>query len=210
MSEVRLFSSDDFGSLIYYLIILAAAASAVMGFYWGRGRAALRDAVAWLAVIAALIYGYTVRFELESAGRRMLAAILPGYGAQFSDGERTAVVIEAGIGGHFAVNASINGKAVALIADTGASAVTLTPEDARTAGIDIAGLDYTVTVSTANGPARAAPFTLKEVAVGNIRRSNVGALVAEPGKLDASLLGMTFLRHLRSFEMRGDRLILRD
>ena len=118
--------------------------------------------------MAGLIYGYTVRFELESAGRRMLAAILPGYGAQISDGERTAVVIEAGIGGHFAVNASINGKAVALIADTGASAVTLTPEDARTAGIDIARLDYAVTVSTANGPARAAPFTLKEVAVGNI------------------------------------------
>ncbi len=97
-----------------------------------------------------------------------------------------------------------------LIADTGASAVTLTPEDARTAGIDITRLDYAVTVSTANGPARAAPFTLQEVAVGSIRRDNVSALIAEAGKLDFSLLGMSFLRRLRSFEMQGDRLILRD
>jgi aspartyl protease family protein len=160
--------------------------------------------------MAAIVLGYTLRFELETLGRRMLAAVLPGYGAEISDADGTAVAIEAGTGGHFAVNATINGKAVMLIADTGASAVTLTPEDARTAGVDIARLDYAVTVSTANGPARAAPFTLKEVAVGSIRRSNVSALVAEPGKLDASLLGMSFLRRLKSFEMRGDRLILRD
>jgi aspartyl protease family protein len=207
---VRLFSGDDIGSLVYYLIILAAAASAVMGFYWGRGRAALRDAVLWLALMAAIVLGYTLRFEMETVGRRMLAAVLPGYGAEISDADGRAVAIEAGSDGHFAVNAMINGEAVVLVADTGASAVILTPEDAKTSGIDIARLDYAVTVSTANGPARAAPFTLREVAVGNIRRSNISALVAEPGKLDVSLLGMSFLRRLRSFEMRGDQLILRD
>ncbi|MDP9136834.1 MAG: TIGR02281 family clan AA aspartic protease, partial [Pseudomonadota bacterium] len=176
-----------------------------MGFYWGRGRAALRDAALWLALMAVIVAGYALRFELETVGRRMLAAVLPGYPAEFSDADGTAVAIEAGTGGHFAVKAMINGKAVVLIADTGASAVTLTPEDATTAGIDIGQLDYAVTVSTANGPARAAPYTLQEVAVGRIRRDHVDALIAEPGKLDASLLGMSFLRRLSSFEMRGDR-----
>ena len=207
---MRLFSGGDLGSLVYYLIILAAASSAVMGFYWRRGRAALRDGLLWLALMAVIVMGYALRHELETVGRRMLAALLPGYAADITDAEGAAVAIEASAGGHFAVNAKINGKPVMLIADTGASAVTLTPEDARTAGIDITRLDYAVTVSTANGPARAAPFTLQEVAVGSIRRDNVGALIAEPGKLDFSLLGMSFLRRLRSFEMQGDRLILRD
>lgn len=207
---MQLFSGDDFGSLVYYLIILAAAASAVMGFYWGRGRAALRDAALWLALMAVIVAGYALRFELEAVGRRMLAALLPGYAAEITDGQGTAVAVEAGSGGHFAVRATINGKAIMLIADTGASAVTLTPEDATTAGMNVARLDYAVTVSTANGPARAAPITLQEVAIGSIRRDNVSALVAEPGKLEASLLGMSFLRRLSSFEMRGDRLILRD
>ncbi len=207
---MRLFSGDDLGSLVYYLIILAAAASAVMGFYWGRGRAALRDGLLWLALMAIIVLGYALRHDLETVGRRMLAALLPGYAADLTDAGGAAVAIEAGTGGHFAVKAMINGKAVMLITDTGASAVTLTPEDARTAGIDIARLDYTVTVTTANGPARAAPFTLQEVAVGSIRRDNVGALVAETGKLDVSLLGMSFLKRLHSFEMQGDRMILRD
>jgi aspartyl protease family protein len=207
---VQRFSGDDFGSLVYYLIILAAAASAVLGFYWGRGRAALRDAMLWLVVMAVVVLGYAMRFELQDVGQRMLAAILPGYGAETSDAAGAGVVIEAGRGGHFAVNAVVNGKPVALIVDTGASAVILTPEDAKTAGIDVAQLDYTVMVSTANGPARAAAFTLDEIAVGSIRRRNIGALMTEPGKLDESLLGMTFLRTLRSFEMRGHRLVLRD
>jgi aspartyl protease family protein len=207
---MKLFSGDQFGSLVYYLIILAAVGSAVMGFYWGRGRAALRDGLLWLAVMAAIVLAYSLRFELEEIGRRMLAAVLPGYGAQITDAAGTAVAIEAGSGGHFFINAMVNGKAVLLVADTGASAVILTPKDAKEAGIDVARLDYAVTVSTANGPARAAPLTLKEVAVGNIRRNNVSALVAEPGKLDTSLLGMSFLKRLRSFEMRGDQLILRD
>jgi aspartyl protease family protein len=207
---VQGFSGDDLGSLIYYLIILAAVASAVMGFYWGRGRAALRDAMLWLVVMAVVVLGYAMRFELQEAGYRMLAAILPGYGAETSDAAGAGVVIEAGSTGHFAVNAMVNGKRLVMIVDTGASAVILTPEDAKAAGIDIRRLDYTVTVATANGPARAAALTLSEVGVGSIRRRNIGALVTEPGKLDESLLGMTFLRTLQSFEMRGHRLVLRD
>jgi hypothetical protein len=35
-------------------------------------------------------------------------------------------------------------------------------------------------------------------------------LVAEPGRLDRSLLGMNFINTLSGFDMRGERLILRD
>jgi len=37
----------------------------------------------------------------------------------------------------------------------------------------------------------------------------VPALVSSPGDLKTSLLGMSFLKRLESFEVRGERLVLR-
>ena len=45
--------------------------------------------------------------------------------------------------------------------------------------------------------------------MGAIRLTDVEALVAKPGTLRESLLGMTFLRRLRSYEFSGDFLTLR-
>ena len=36
------------------------------------------------------------------------------------------------------------------------------------------------------------------------------ALIAQPGQLRMSLLGMSFLNRLKSSEVRGDRLLLRS
>ena len=63
---------------------------------------------------------------------------------------------------------------------------------------------------TANGEARAARVTANEIRVGDIARNNLSTLVAEPGRLDRSLLGMNFISTLSGFDMRGERLILRD
>jgi aspartyl protease family protein len=51
---------------------------------------------------------------------------------------------------------------------------------------------------------------IRSLAIGEISRSNVPALIAQPGLINTSLLGMSFLGRLSSFEVRGDRLILRD
>jgi len=40
------------------------------------------------------------------------------------------------------------------------------------------------------------------------RRLDGGDLVAQPGQLKTSLLGMSFLNRLQSWEVRGDRLLL--
>ena len=37
---------------------------------------------------------------------------------------------------------------------------------------------------------------------------SIAALVAQPGQLKVSLLGMSFLNRLQSWEVRGDRLLL--
>jgi aspartyl protease family protein len=85
----------------------------------------------------------------------------------------------------------------------------LRPEDAAKAGIDLKGLSYTVPVITANGRTNAARVRLNTVAIGPLDRQKVDALVAQPGTLTESLLGMSFLSRLRSYEFSGDFLTLR-
>ena len=49
-----------------------------------------------------------------------------------------------------------------------------------------------------------------EMAIGDIVRKNVPLLVAKSGQLEQSLLGMNFIGSLSGFDVRGDRLVLRD
>jgi aspartyl protease family protein len=96
-----------------------------------------------------------------------------------------------------------------MIVDTGASTIVLRPEDAKNAGIDVSKLNYRVPVLTANGRTVAARIRLDEVSIGPLDRKKVDALVAQPGALSQSLLGMSFLSRLRSYEFSGDFLTLR-
>ena len=86
----------------------------------------------------------------------------------------------------------------------------LTQEAAKAAGLPLDFLNYSVQVETANGRTRAAPVTLDRVRVGAIEERQVSALIAQPGQLRMSLLGMSFLNRLKSSEVRGDRLLLRS
>jgi aspartyl protease family protein len=88
--------------------------------------------------------------------------------------------------------------------------VALSREDAERVGIIPENLTYSMSVMTANGRAQAAPVTLSEVAIGPVVRNNVNASVAEDGKLDQSLLGMSFLSTLGSLQMQTDELRMRD
>jgi len=106
--------------------------------------------------------------------------------------------------------AAVNGAVMTLLVDTGASTVVLKPADAERAGIDVKNLAFTAPVSTANGTAFAAPIRLRSIDVGGIVLEDIEALVTKPGSLNESLLGMSFLRRLRSYEFSGDFLTLRS
>jgi len=93
--------------------------------------------------------------------------------------------------------------------DTGASTVVLKPADAQKLGIDVDRLKYAVPVQTANGTTYAAHVRLRNLTLGRISLDDVEALVAKPGALKENLLGMSFLRRLRSYEVTGDTLTLR-
>lgn len=108
--------------------------------------------------------------------------------------------------GHVMVDAVINGASVRLLLDTGASLVTLTPEDARAAGIMPADLVFNHRVRTANGVARMAPVTLREIRIDQLAVDDVPAAVME--NLNVSLLGMSFLNRLQSYEMRNGKLTI--
>jgi aspartyl protease family protein len=110
--------------------------------------------------------------------------------------------------GHYWADANVNGKAVHLLVDTGATAVALTADDARRLGFQPESLDYAYSVTTANGPAKAAKINLASVSVAGAEISNVDALVIDKG-LQTSLLGMTYLGRLSQFEATPNAMILR-
>jgi aspartyl protease family protein len=109
--------------------------------------------------------------------------------------------------GHFHAEAYINGRPVNVLVDTGATLVAMSYDDARAAGISVSDADFTQWSSTANGRARFAPVTLDDVRIGDVVVRNVRAAVSEPGRLDKTLLGMSFLGQTR-MQMQGGSLSL--
>jgi aspartyl protease family protein len=123
-----------------------------------------------------------------------------------ASGAANSLVYTANQQGHVILDAAVNGAAVRLLVDTGASLVVLTPQDARAAGITPSELVYSHHVSTANGAARMAPVTLREIRIGQLSIYDVPAAVLE--NLNISLLGMSFLTRLQGYEMRDGRLTI--
>jgi len=108
--------------------------------------------------------------------------------------------------GHFSLTATVNGAPIRLVVDTGASLVALTLDDARAAGIGRSELVFNQLTQTANGRVRFASVMLREVRIEQLSIENVPAAVIE--NLDQSLLGMSFLKRLKSFEMREGALTI--
>jgi len=119
------------------------------------------------------------------------------------------VAVTADRRGQFSISTTVNGTYVEMILDTGATQVVLTDLDARRIGIDVDALSYSIPVKTANGTTHTAAVRLDDVSVGPITISRVRALIARPDDLDNSLLGMSFLKSLSSFEIKGNQVILR-
>jgi aspartyl protease family protein len=130
----------------------------------------------------------------------------PGMPTVLKPASNRTLVYRADRRGHFTVTAAVNGAPVRLVVDTGASLVALTVEDARAAGFDRAGLMFNGLTKTANGPTRFAPVTLSQIRIEQLVVDNVPAAVIE--NLDQSLLGMSFLKRLKSFEMREGALTI--
>lgn len=200
--------SESFASLVWLLALALVIGSAVFSLFYGRGMEAVRAVLFWLVLVAGLALGYTYRFELQAIADRLIGEFLPGHPVP-RPGTAASVEIVRAPGGEFTVRADVNGRRIPMLIDTGATSVVLTQEAAKTAGLPVDLLKYDVPIETAKGRGRAASVTLDRLAVGNIVERRVPALVSEPGDLKTSLLGMSFLNRLESFEVRGSRIVLR-
>ena len=198
-------STDQLGSLIYKIALLVFVGGAILTMFRERFTQAITAAMLWIVIGLALIVVYSYRFELHNVADHVLVALVPGY--VVSHGRN--VEIGRNSVGDFAISAQINGARVAMVLDTGASAVVLTHDDAKAAGLPLEVLNYTVNIDTANGRTRAAPVTLDRIAIGGLTERSVEALGVQPGQLKMSLLGMSYLNRLQSFEVSGDRVVLK-
>lgn len=195
----------DTGSLIVKVALLVFVAGLVLTLFRHRLARALEAMAFWSVIALVLLIGYSYRFELRNVSDRVIAELVPGHVA----GRGRNVEVVRRVSGDFAINVNINGAYVPMVLDTGASSIVLTQEAAKAAHLPLEVLNYTVTVETANGRTRAAPVTLDKVAVGGLIERTVPALVVKHGQLKNSLLGMSFLNRLASWEVRGDRLSMR-
>jgi aspartyl protease family protein len=202
LAEFGRFDASSLETKIWALVLLGLVAALLFRQRFTR---ALESVLIWVVIALVLALGYTYRFELRDVADRVLAEFIPGRAATRGN----TVEIARGGGGGFSVSTQVNGARIAMVLDTGASAVVLTQEAAKAAGLPLEVLNYSVNVETANGRARAAPVTLDRVSIGGITERSVPALIAQPGQLRTNLLGMSFLNRLESWEVRGDKLMMR-
>jgi aspartyl protease family protein len=199
------FSTDDFASLTVRIAFLVFLSGTVLMLFRESFWKAFQAVIFWVVVALVLALGYTYRFELRTVYERVMAELMPGYTAS----QGRIVEIARGRIGEFSIQTQVNGGRIPMVLDTGATAVVLTQEAAKAAGLPLEVLSYNVNVDTANGRTQAASVTLDRLAVGGLVERSVPALIARPGQLRTSLLGMSFLNRLESWEVRGDKLIMR-
>ncbi|MDB5601651.1 MAG: histidine kinase [Xanthobacteraceae bacterium] len=198
-------SAPEFASLAIKIVVLVVVSGVVMMMFRENFGRAVVSALIWVGIGLVLVVGYTYRFELRDVAGRVRAELTPGH----ANTSGRTVEVARGNSGNFAVETRINGAKVPMVLDTGASSVVLSYEAAKAAGLPLEVIAYTVNVDTANGRTRAAAVTLDRVAVGGLVERSVTALVAQPGQLKVSLLGMSFLNRLESWEVRGEKLMMR-
>jgi aspartyl protease family protein len=208
-SPIRSVSDDDFARLVgLSALVLVIGAGAVRFRALGQ---TVRALGAWVLICLALVAGYQYRYELQDFAHRVTAGLVPGSPLTVTDAAgRHSVILDRSSNGHFEVRGDVDDATVAFVVDTGATVTVLTSDDARRAGHDVDTLVHSVPISTANGQSFAAPLRVGRIAVGGIERTDRRVLVAADGTLGQSLLGMDFISSLSGFDMRGDRLTLRD
>jgi len=183
-------------------------------------RTALGEAASWLGAGAVMIASVVYFDELKAAVspfttpvQEQAPRIASGPTAARSPARRGSgniVELTAGDYGHYKANARINGRAVDVLVDTGASFVALTFEDAERAGIYVTEADFKYKSRTANGFARIALVDIDRISIDHIEVRNVRASVHQAGMLHVTLLGMSFLSKLERAEMRNGRMILEN
>ena len=201
----RATTPSDTASIVQLVAILAVMSSGLLFVKdWDLKKKA-KQILGWAGIAGILMLGFSFQEPLLSLFNRLRSEIIPGTAIQ--PGPREMTVSESD-GGNYFLFGTVNGARVLFMVDTGASDIVLAPADARRAGIDTGALTYIQAYQTANGTGGGARVKVQELTAGKIAFSNVTVSVNQ-AEMNGSLLGMTFLRRLKSFEFRDRKLTLR-
>jgi aspartyl protease family protein len=198
-------SDADRARFVYLLAVLTIVSSSVVFSQRYRFGQVMRAVALWTGFAAVLAVLYSYQGELAAVGTRLRSALIPSYGiATGSD----SLVLSESEDGSYLVYGTVNGAHARFVVDTGSSDIVLSPADAQRAGIDVQRLDYSRPFESANGGGRGASVTVSSLTVGPIALHDVPVSVDRTA-MSSSLLGMAFLKRLKSFEFRDRQLTLR-
>ncbi|MEM6943385.1 MAG: TIGR02281 family clan AA aspartic protease [Pseudomonadota bacterium] len=194
--------------LIYLGVFAVGLLLIALGQIVLRGQMRLvLSAGVWSGVAVAMGAAYLDREDITAAVAEVRDDVLHTVALTNAGAEEQ---LERAWDGHYRAETQINGHAMTLMVDTGATMVVLPYERVSIIGIDPTALDFDMPVMTANGQSTVAPITIREIRIGGIKVRNVPAAVAHPGRLQMGLLGMSFLDRLTETSFQGRTLFLRQ
>ncbi len=188
----------DAQARLFYLALLGMViAGGVFYNYRDRLGTAVQHAAIWVLIFLGATIAYGFKDQLTSQ-------LYPDTARSVND--RTIALRQAD-DGHFYARVRVNGTEIRFMVDTGATNLVLSQQDARRVGLAMDSLNYVLPTNTANGRVYGAGVVLDRVELGGFVDTDVRAMV-NGGRMNDSLLGMTYLDRFRSFSVEGDRLLL--
>jgi aspartyl protease family protein len=160
----------------------------------------VKMALAWVLIFAAGFILFAFRDNFGWFAQRLKAEAV---GTPVQEGRETRIPMA--IDGHFWVNATLNGKPVKFLVDSGATTTTIDRRTAEAAGIEVSP-QRDQYVRTGNGIIRVSSGRADRLEVGGIERSDVGLQVADND--DLNVLGMNYLSSLSRWGVEGRWLVL--
>ena len=151
-----------------------------------------------VTVIAAEPTSATLEFD----GRQEIVGLSKHITSAFEEPQEIRHTIARDARLQYLTTATINGRGVRVLVDTGANLVALSSAQANTLGIDYFAGEPS-RVETASGVTGAYAITLRSVSVGGIQVDSVPAMVVEGDYPTTVLLGMSYLRHVKMEEHNG-------
>ena len=183
---------------LYLALLLMLVMSSLIGTRLPIAKAA-KMFLAWVAIFAMVFVLFAFRDDFSALGQRLWAE---ATGAPIATGAELR--IPAGEDGHFWVEAEVNGHPARFLVDSGASVTTVSASTAKAAGLET-GVRFDM-VETANGIVEMKKASADSIAIGSIRRSDMGVNINP--RDSTNVLGMNFLRSLGGWRVEGNYLVL--
>ena len=196
-------TEDQNINLVFAIGALVLVGSALFSRRIGLGEM-IRSALAWIAIFAVFILGFTYQRELLAVWTRV-SGEMTGANEQVVVGD--TLRIRQSADGHFWVDAKVNELPVRFLIDSGATTTAMTLRTARRANVDINESAFPVVLATANGSLEAQRGVIRSLTIGPMVARDLPVVVAEEFG-DSNVIGMNFLSKLRSWRVEGDEMVL--